>query len=308
MSKDALSYLIFIVALILSLFGDFSLFSGQKKELSLREASRQYLLWVVMAAAYGLYLAFQYGTHSSVLYFTSYLTEISLSVDNIFVFVLIFSSLKISKQHTGQVLMIGVLLAIFFRILFILIGIALIARFHWILYILGGILLYTGFKLFFEKEHEEKDIRQGRIYKTLVRYLRYTDTEPNGAYRLVLDGKVFFTRLFLVVLLIGTTDILFAIDSIPAVFAITTDHLVVFSSNIFAVLGLRSLFFILQRLADKFDFLQQGVAIVLVFIGVKMLLELIPVYIPNLISLGFIILAITASLVYSQYHQKYRQL
>lgn len=302
---DTLSYLIFIIVLLVSLLLDFVVFSGKNKEMSIRSATRQYLLWVLVALAYGLYLAYQYNSHKAILYFTSYLTEISLSVDNIFVFVLIISSLKISKQNTGKVLMIGVLVAILLRILFILIGIALIQRFHFILYILGAILIYTGIKLFFEDNQEQEDVREGKVYQFLTRYLRYTDSEPHGAYRVVLDGKVFFTRLFLVVLLIGITDILFAIDSIPAVFAISTDRLVVFSSNIFAVLGLRSLFFILQKMADQFDYLQQGVAVVLVFIGGKMLLELLDIQISNMISLGVIILTIGASLVYSHYHTKH---
>lgn len=307
MSVDTISYLIFLVALLLSLFLDAFVFSKQNKEITLKQAGMQYLFWVLIALGYGVYLWKAYDSHKSILYFTAYLMEMSLSIDNIFVFVLIFSSLQISKMNIGRVLMIGVLLAIVLRILFILIGISLVSRFHMILYGFGLLLIYTGIKLFFEKKEEHTDIKDGRIYKFLKRYLRYTDVEPQGKFKLELDGQVFFTRLFLTVLLIGVTDIVFAIDSIPAVFAITTDNLVVFSSNIFAVLGLRALFFILQKMADEFDYLQQGIAVVLIFIGAKMFLELISIEIPHSWSLGVIVLCIASSMIYSHYHHKFKR-
>lgn len=306
MSADALSYLLFIIALVLSLVLDSFVFSKKNAETTLKQAGLQYLFWVVVALVYGIYLWKEYDSHKSILYFTAYLMEMSLSIDNIFVFVLIFSSLQISKANIGRVLMIGVLLAIVLRILFILLGIALVTKFHMILYGFGLLLIYTGIKLFFEKKEEHTDIKEGRIYKFFKKYLRYTDVEPEGKFRLELNGQVYFTRLFLTVLLIGVTDIVFAIDSIPAVFAITTDNIVVFSSNIFAVLGLRALFFILQKMADEFDFLQQGIAVVLIFIGAKMFLELVHVEIPHWISLVFIILCIGASILYSHYHRKYK--
>lgn len=307
MSVDTVSYLIFITALVLSLFLDSFVFSKKNQDTTLKQAGAQYLFWVFIAISYGIYLWQAYNSHKSILYFTSYLMEMSLSIDNIFVFVLIFTSLQISKQNISRVLMIGVLLAILLRIIFILLGIALVNRFHIILFGFGILLIYTGIKLFFQKQEEHTDIKEGRIYKFLKKYLRYTDAEPQGRFKLEVNGQVFFTRLFLTVLLIGVTDILFAIDSIPAVFAITTDNLVVFSSNIFAVLGLRALFFILQKMADEFDYLQQGIAFVLIFIGAKMFLELIPITIPHSISLLVIVLCIGLSILYSHYHKKYKR-
>jgi tellurite resistance protein TerC len=230
--------------------------------------------------------------------------EMSLSIDNIFVFVLIFSSLQIHKNNVGRVLMIGVALAIIFRIIFIAVGIVLVTKFSWLLYAFGAFLLYTGFKLFFGNQEEENDVKEGGIYKFIRKYLRYTDIEPEGKFVIQKDGKAFFTKLFLAILIIGVTDIVFALDSIPAVFAISTDNLVVFSSNIFAVLGLRALFFILQKAADQFDYLQQGIAIVLIFIGAKMFLGLIDVELPNWISLLVIILCISGSIIYSMYHNR----
>lgn len=306
MTQDTISYLIFLTALVSSLILDLFVFSKKGKEVSIRSASYQYLFWVLIAMGYGIYLLKYYDSSIAVNYFSAYFMEMSLSIDNIFVFVLIFTSLQIPKKSIGQVLMIGVMLAVVFRILFIAIGIVLVSRFHGILYVFGAILVYTGFKLFFSNNEEETDVRDGKIYKFIRKYLRYTDHAPDNRYTIRRDGKVFFTKLFLVVLLIGMTDIVFALDSIPAVFAITTNNLVVFSSNIFAVLGLRALFFILQKMADKFDYLQQGVAVVLIFIGLKMFLDLVHISIPNWVSLLTILVCISASIIYSWYHQKYK--
>jgi tellurite resistance protein TerC len=271
---------------------------------SVKSATWQYLFWVMIAFAYVGYLLIQYDGHTALNYLSAYFMEMSLSIDNIFVFVLIFTSLQIQKQNIGRVLMIGVLLAILFRVIFIFLGIALVSRFHWILYVFGIILVFTGFKLFFGNPEEESDVREGRVYKTIRKYLRYTDVEPDGKFIIQKHGKVYFTKLFLVVLMIGITDIIFALDSIPAVFAITTDNLVVYSSNIFAVLGLRALFFIVQKMADKFDFLQQGIAIVLIFIGAKMFLDIIHIHIPIWISLLMILVCIGGSILYSIDHNR----
>ena len=211
---------------------------------------------------------------------------------------------EIHKNNVGRVLMIGIALAILFRIVFIAVGIVLVQQFSWLLYIFGAFLLYTGFTLFVSNPEEENDVKDGKIYKFIRKYLRYTEIEPEGKFVIQKDGKAFFTKLFLAILIIGITDIVFALDSIPAVFAITTNNLVVFSSNIFAVLGLRSLFFILQKAADQFDYLQQGIAIVLIFIGAKMFLGLIDVELPNWISLLVIISCISGSIFYSMYHNR----
>lgn len=302
MSTDQISYSIFIAALVISFILDLFVFSKNNKEVSVKSATYQYLFWMSIALAYFVYLGYAYDGHTALNYLSAYFMEMSLSIDNIFVFVLIFTSLQIQKQNIGRVLMIGVLLAILFRIIFIAIGIVLVTKFHWILYVFGALLVFTGFKLFFENQEEEHDIKEGSVYKFIRRYLRYTDIEPEGKFVIQKHGKAYFTKLFLVVLMIGITDILFALDSIPAVFGITTDNLVVFSSNIFAVLGLRALFFILQKAADKFDYLQQGIAVVLVFIGAKMFLEIIHIHFPVWVSLVTILVCIGSSIWYSIYH------
>lgn len=304
MNKDVFSYVIFISALILSMTLDLFVFSKKNKETSVKSAVYQYLFWVLMALGYGIYLFDQYGVECALNYTAAYFMEMSLSVDNIFVFVLIFTSLQVHKYNIGRVLMIGVLLAIIFRIIFIAIGIVLVQQFSWILYVFGIILIYTGITLFKKNPEEENDIRDGKIYKFLRKYVRYTDEEPDNKYMIYKNGRAFFTKLFLVVFMIGLTDIVFALDSIPAVFAISTNNIVVFSSNIFAVLGLRALFFILQKAADKFDFLQQGIAIVLIFVGLKMFVGLVHIHIPVWISLLVIVICITSSVIYSVYHNR----
>jgi tellurite resistance protein TerC len=304
MNKDTLSYLIFIIALLVSLLLDFFVFSRRNKEVSVKSASKQYLFWVSIAIGYFVYLCFQYEHNRALNYLSAYFMEMSLSIDNIFVFVLIFTSLQIHKENIGRVLMIGVILAVLFRLIFIALGIILVQQFSWLLYIFGVFLVYTGFKLFFENPEEEHDVKDGKIYKFVRKYLRYTDIDPEGKFTLKKNGKVYFTKLALVVIMIGLTDIVFALDSIPAVFAITTDNLVVFSSNIFAVLGLRALFFILQKAADEFDYLQQGIAIVLIFIGLKMFIALIDIHIPVWVSLVVIVTCIGGGILYSHYHNR----
>lgn len=304
MSKDILSYSIFTIALITSFILDMFVFSRKNKEVSIKSATYQYFFWVLIAMGYFVYLFFEFNSKIAIDYISAYFMEMSLSIDNIFVFVLIFTSLQIHKNNISRVLMIGVALAILFRIIFIAVGIVLVQQFSWLLYIFGAFLLYTGFTLFIANPEEENDVKDGKIYKFIRKYLRYTDIEPEGKFVIQKDGKAFFTKLFLAILIIGVTDIVFALDSIPAVFAISTDNLVVFSSNIFAVLGLRALFFILQKAADQFDYLQQGIAIVLIFIGAKMFLGLIDVELPNWISLLVIILCISGSIIYSMYHNR----
>jgi tellurite resistance protein TerC len=240
--------------------------------------------------------------------------EWSLSIDNIFVFILIFSFFKVKELDAGRALLVGILLAIIFRILFIALGIELINRFHWLMYLFGAFLLYTGFKLFFQKNEAEFDPAHTRVYQWATRLLRVSNDEPNGRYWLRQDNKLFFTRLSLVVLMLAATDIVFALDSIPTVVSLVRDNpkipfsssdiLVIYSSNIFAVLGLRSLFFLLQGAVNKFDYLQQGIAIVLVFIGVKMLIEYFNIHIPIFISLGVIVVCLGGSILYSIYHDR----
>jgi tellurite resistance protein TerC len=196
-------------------------------------------------------------------------------------------------------LLIGILMAIVFRVIFITIGIALVERFGWLLYIFGGILVVTGIKMFTAKHDEEPNLSENKVYNFIKRFLPLVHDDGGGKYTVIRDGKKYYTALFAVVIMLATTDIVFALDSIPAVFGISTHRVVIYTSNIFAVLGLRSLFFLLKGAVGKFAYLQQGIAIVLVFIGFKMLAEIFNVHVPVFISLLVIVICLVASIVYS---------
>ena len=200
-------------------------------------------------------------------------------------------------------------MAIVFRIIFITVGVALVEQFHWILYIFGVFLVYTGYKMFVAKDDEEFKPEESKVYKILKKILPLVAHDGDGKYSIRIDGKKFYTNLFVVVIMLAAIDLVFALDSIPAVMGISRDKLVIYTSNIFAVLGLRSLFFLLRGAVSKFDFLQQGIAIVLVFIGVKMLCEkwinqVVDKQIQVIISLGVIMVCITGSIFYSLFIDK----
>jgi tellurite resistance protein TerC len=198
-------------------------------------------------------------------------------------------------------------MAIILRIIFITVGIALVARFHWLLYVFGGVLIYTGLTMFFTNHEEEMDVEDNTVYKFMKRLLPLTSSDGGGKMRVVIDGKRRWTTLFVVVVLLATTDIVFAVDSIPAVFGITQEKIVIYTSNIFAVLGLRSLFFLLRGAVDKFGHLQQGIAVVLVFVGIKMLIEYFDVVIPVYVSLLVILVCIAGGIFYSLWVNRQKQ-
>jgi tellurite resistance protein TerC len=179
------------------------------------------------------------------------------------------------------------------------VGIALIERFHWLLYIFGAILVYTGVKMFTARGDDHGDMSENKVYRAIQKFFPLVSDDGDGKFTVIRDGKKYYTSMFVVVVMLATTDIIFALDSIPAVFAISQHRLVIYTSNIFAVLGLRSLFFLLRGAVNKFAYLQQGIAIVLMFIGVKMLAEIFHIRVPVYISLLVIVICIVASIVYS---------
>lgn len=309
MSTVQIAYLVFGIVIVVALVFDLGLLSKKNKTISIKIALTQTLFWVGLSLVFFGFLWWEDSSEAAVKYITAYLMEWSLSIDNIFVFILIFSFFKVKEIDAGRALLIGILLAIIFRILFIALGIELINRFHWIMYLFGGFLVFTGARLFFQHDEAEFDPAETRIYKWATRRLRISKEEPNGRYIVKHDHKTFFTRLSLVVLMLAATDLVFALDSIPTVVSLVRDNpktpfnssdiLVIYSSNIFAVLGLRSLFFLLHGAVNKFDYLQQGIAIVLVFIGVKMLIEFFDIHIPIFISLAVIVACLGGSILYS---------
>lgn len=314
MTVDQITYLTFGVVLIVALALDLGLMSKKNEAITMKKAMWQTIFWVVLSVAFCLFLWFEKTPIVATKYFTAYLMEWSLSIDNIFVFILIFTFFKVEASDAGRALLVGILLAIVFRIIFIALGIELINKFHWILYVFGFFLVYTGYTLFVKKDEAEFDPAETKVYKLINKFFRISALEPKGRYFVTLHGKVYFTNLAVVVLMLAAVDIAFALDSIPTVVSLvrekanaaftTDDILVIYSSNIFAVLGLRSLFFMLKGAVDKFDYLQQGIAIVLIFIGIKMLIEYFGIHINIMISLAVILACLAGSIVYSIRNQR----
>ncbi|MEP7254227.1 MAG: TerC/Alx family metal homeostasis membrane protein [Ferruginibacter sp.] len=310
MDKTLLIYIVFSVVIIAALIFDLGLLSKKNQVISLKMALIQTVFWVLLSVIFCGFIWFENedgnGKTDALSYISAYLLEWSLSIDNIFVFIIIFSFFKVQEKNYSRVLLLGILMAIVFRIIFIALGSELVARFEWVMYIFGVFLLYTGIKMFTSKQDEEFNPEKNWAYRLMKKFMRITHVEPNGRFIIVHNNKAYFTTLSMVVIMLGLIDIVFALDSIPAVFSIIPDpgkKLLIYSSNIFAVLGLRSLFFLLRGAASKFDYLQQGIAIVLFFIGVKMLITEW-VHIPVWISLLVIVFCISGSVFYSIYHKR----
>jgi tellurite resistance protein TerC len=306
MDNKLLIYLVFGAVVILALVFDLGLLSKKNRVITLKIALIQTIFWVVLALAFCTFIWFENGPEDALQYVSAYLLEWSLSIDNIFVFIIIFSFFGIKEKNYSRVLLLGILMAIVFRILFIALGSELVARFEWIMYIFGVFLVYTGFNMFSNGHEEEFNPEQNWAFKLMKKLMRTTNEEPNGRFIIRKNNKTYFTSLSMVVVMLGLIDIVFAVDSIPAVFSIIPDpgkKLLIYSSNIFAVLGLRSLFFLLQGAANRFDYLQQGIATVLLFIGAKMLVVKW-VHIPVWVSLLMIIFCIAGSIFYSIYHKR----
>lgn len=319
MDKTLLIYIVFSAVIIVALVLDLGLLSKKNTTISLKTALIQTIFWVLLSVAFCGFIWIEnedgHGKADAVAYISAYLLEWSLSIDNIFVFIIIFSFFKVKENNYSRVLLLGILMAIVFRILFIAVGSAAVARYEWIMYIFGVFLAYTGMTMFFGGDDEEFDPEGNWAFRFMKKFLRTTDEEPEGRFIIKKDNKTFFTKLSMVVIMLGLIDIVFAVDSIPAVFSIIPDpskKLLIYSSNIFAVLGLRSLFFLLRGAASKFDYLQQGIAIVLFFIGVKMLLPLLEevgvdgsyLHMPVWVSLLVIVVCIAGSILYSIYHKR----
>jgi tellurite resistance protein TerC len=309
MTTHQIVYLVFGIVLVVALIFDLGLLNKKDKIITIKTALKQTLLWVTLALGFFVFMWIEEGQKTALEYLSAYLMEWSLSIDNIFVFILIFSAFSVKEKFYGRVLLLGILMAILFRIIFITVGVALVERFSWVLYLFGAFLLFTGYKMFTANDDEEFKPQDSKIYKFLQRFLPLAPHDGDGKYVIKENGKPVYTTLFVVVIMLAAIDLVFALDSIPAVMGISRDKLVIYTSNIFAVLGLRSLFFLLRGAVSKFDYLQQGIAIVLVFIGAKMLGEhYISMYIDKnvqvAISLGVILVCISGSIFYSIFMNK----
>lgn len=299
MTQEQITYLVFGILLVVALVFDLGLLSKSHSHITMRKAIWQTAFWVSLAMGFFVFLWLRDGQVVALEYVSAYLMEWSLSIDNIFVFILIFSFFGVKEDYYARVLLIGILMAIVFRVIFITVGIVIVERFHWVLYIFGAFLIFTGWSMFKAKGKEIVDLEKNRVYRILKKLVPLTTHDNKGKLSVRIDGKKYYTSIFVVIIMLATTDLVFALDSIPAVFAISQNKLVIYTSNIFAVLGLRSLFFLLRGAVNKFAHLQQGIAIVLIFIGLKMLVEFFDIHVPVYISLLVILVSIAASIVYS---------
>lgn len=305
MTHEQIIYSVFGVVLLLALIFDLGLLSKKNTTITIQQAGWQTFFWVLLALAFGGFVWWEDGAKHGMEYISAYLMEWSLSVDNIFVFIIIFSSFGVKEKYIPRVLLIGVLMAIVMRVIFITLGVELVERFHWLLYLFGAFLLFTGYKMFTADGDEAFDPKDSKIFRFMQKFLPLVSHDGNGKYIVYNEkGRAQYTILFVVVVMLAAIDLVFALDSIPAVMGITTDKVIIYTSNIFAVLGLRSLFFLLRGAVSKFDYLQQGIAIVLVFIGLKMLGEhwlnlWLPKGVQVSLSLAMILLCIGGSIVLS---------
>jgi len=301
MTATEWSYVIFGVVLIGAIIFDLGLLSRKSHSVSTRDALLQTLFWVGLGMCFFVFVWFEDGQTVSLEYISAYLMEWGLSIDNIFVFILIFTYFSIPERHANRVLMLGILLAVVLRVIFITVGIMLIDRFYWILYFFGAFLVYTGIKMFIVNNENEFNPQDNSVYKLLKKILPISNDNSSGKFTMRINGRKHYTMLFVVMIMLAATDIVFALDSIPAVFSITQNKMVVYTSNIFAVLGLRSLFFLLRSAVGKFKYLKEGIAIVLIFIGVKMLVSYFGIHLHIAISLFVIVLCLGGSVLFSIY-------
>jgi tellurite resistance protein TerC len=261
---------------------------------------------ITVALLFGLFVLWREGTQSALEYYTGYLIELSLSVDNLFVFLLIFSYFCVRAEAQPKVLKWGILGAIVMRLIMIGLGALLLEQFNWIIYVFGGILIVTGIRMFTQKE-APVDLERNPVVRLARRVLPFSDSyDGTRFFTRTVRGKLLGTPLLLVLLVVEWSDLVFAIDSIPAIFAITRDPFLVYSSNIFAILGLRALFFVLASMLDKFVYLKTGVAFILVFVGIKMTLSAW-VHIPTLLSLLVIVTTLAVAVGLSLRHSAREQ-
>lgn len=297
METALIFWITFNAFVLLMLTLDLGVFHRKAHEVTLKEAVVWTVVWITLALGFNVLIYFWRGEQQALEFFTGYLIEKALSVDNIFVFIMIFSYFQIPTRYQHKVLFWGIIGALVMRVIFIFAGVALIEKFHFSIYVFGGILLYTGVKMF---NHNKSKIEPDKnpVIRFFKRFMPITNGLRNDKFIVRENGKNYATPLLLVLILIETTDVIFAVDSIPAILAITQDQFIVYTSNVFAILGLRSLYFALAGIVHRFWLLSYGLAVVLIFVGIKMIM--IDIYkIPIAISLVVIAVVITASIILS---------
>lgn len=281
---------------------DLGVFHRKARITPIGEAAIWTAVWVLLALAFNAVIYIWRGRNNALDFLTGYIVEWSLSMDNVFVFAVIFNYFVVPKEHQHRVLFWGILAAVFMRLTFILIGTALIQKFHWVIYLFGAFVLYTGIKMFFHRP-EEIDPEKNLVLKFARKWLAVTPNYEGQKFFVKQNGRLLATPLFLVLIVINVIDLIFAFDSIPAIFAITLDPFIVFTSNVFAILGLRALYFLIAGMMGMFRYLDSGLAAILSFVGVKMLIGKF-YEISNWVSLGVISAILAVSVIASVYAAK----
>ena len=294
-------WVVFAVFVVGMLALDLGVFSRTPHEVKTREALTWTCVWVSLALIFNGWIYFEFGRQKALEFLTGYLVEEALSVDNIFVFVVLLGSFAVPKVYQHRVLFWGVIGAIVMRAIFIGLGVVLISRFHWVMYVFGAILIFTGIKLMMQGDDHDPHPERNPIYKFARRLIPAVPEYHGKAFFIMKNGRRYATPLLLVLIAIEATDVVFAVDSIPAVFAITTDPFIVYTSNIFAILGLRSMYFLLAGVIDKFHLLKIGLAIVLLFVGGKMVIVdfyKVPIGVSLGVIAGVLVLSVIGSVIW----------
>lgn len=299
MKGSLLFWIVFNIVIFSVLALDLGVFNKRAHRITLKEALAWSGVWITIALIFNVFVYFQFEKTKALEFLTGYLIEYSLSIDNIFVFILIFSYFAVKQKYQHKILFWGILGALIMRGIFIFAGVALINRFHWIVIIFGGFLVFSGIKMLLQKEEVVVEPEKNGLVRLFRRFIPVSDTLHGNNLFIKQNKKLVATPLFIVLLVIESTDLIFAVDSIPAVLAISKDPFIVYTSNIFAILGLRSLYFAVSGIMGLFRFLKVGLAIVLAFVGLKMLASYFHFEIPILLSLAIIVLILLASIVAS---------
>ena len=302
MERQLIDWIVFWVIFALLFFIDLFISERRNEKISLKSSLIWSTIWTIAALIFNVFIYYSLGKDRAVEFLAGYLIERSLSFDNLFVFLLIFQVMNVSAKNQPHVLKWGILSAIVFRIIFILAGVGLVNLFEPVIYVFGVILLYAAYKMAFGGE-QKIDVENNWLVKLANKYLNFDPTYKGKKFFITKDKKKFATTIFLTFLLIESSDIVFAVDSIPAIIAITKDAFIIISSNIFAILGLRALYFALAALVDIFVYLKYGVAIILFYVGIKMLIS-DWVHISTETSLIVIMTLLTASILLSLLHKK----
>lgn len=266
--------------------------------MSTKKALYWVFFWVGLALCFNLGIFFIQGQEKALQFLGGYVIEQSLSIDNLFLFIMVFTAFGIKPKHQRRVLNYGIFGAIILRLIFIMAGVTIVHQFHWVLYVFGGILIVSGINMIIKKE-DCTDFRESKVLKMIGKVIPISDQMNGEKFFIHIDKKLFATPLFAILIVIEFTDILFAIDSIPAIFSVTTDPFIVYTSNIFAIMGLRSMYFVLGRLHEKFAYVKYGVALILTFTGIKLLALMFHIEISIIVSLGVIFSILLSSVVAS---------